>query len=238
VIAVAAVAAAVFTGLYTHYAAAQLSAMRQTLDEMRKSGAVATDQMWQAIGNINWLARGMDGSLKQAQLAMRASEKQSQSALDASIALSRLDRRPWIGITDSRLTQFEKGKPIKLDIREVNSGKTPAVGVRGCIRYAFSERLVPGPVKEWGRDYLTFEQTPFQPIAPQADTAQGIEISGSPVATQYDAVAGGFRILYIYGELHYSDTAGVTDGFTRFCLYLDARVPPKLSYCKEFNDLR
>src|SRR5882672_2873622 len=65
----------------------QLWVMRGTLDEMKRSGKSATDQMWHAIGNINWLARTTDESLKQAGHAIEESRKQSIA-----------DRRPYVTI--------------------------------------------------------------------------------------------------------------------------------------------
>ncbi len=73
----------------------QLGVMRGTLDEMKRGGVAATDQAWQAIGNINWLARTMDGSLQQA-----------QRALDASIEISRTDQRAWVGVVSVNGANF------------------------------------------------------------------------------------------------------------------------------------
>jgi len=46
-----------------------------TLEEMKRSGAQSTDQMWQAIGNVNWMARTMDQS-----------QKKTSASLDATLA--------------------------------------------------------------------------------------------------------------------------------------------------------
>ena len=48
------------TRRYTIYAGGQLQVMRDTLAEMKRIGQSATEQIWQAIGNINWLAREMN----------------------------------------------------------------------------------------------------------------------------------------------------------------------------------
>jgi len=40
---------------------------------MKRSGSVATDQAWRAIGNLNWIARTMDGTLAQAERGLNAS---------------------------------------------------------------------------------------------------------------------------------------------------------------------
>ncbi len=42
----------------------QLGVMHGTLAEMKRSGEQSTEQVWSAIGNINWMARTMDQSSK------------------------------------------------------------------------------------------------------------------------------------------------------------------------------
>lgn len=79
---------------------AQLNAMQGQLDEMRRSGAAATDQTWQAIGNINWMARSMDMSQKVAQRSIESGERQSKTALNASIENMHQEQRAWVGIAD------------------------------------------------------------------------------------------------------------------------------------------
>jgi|ERR1035438_993017 hypothetical protein len=115
----------------------QLKVMQGTLEQMRSSGSVATDQTWQAIGNMNWLARGMDTSTRQAQQAMATSQAQSKTALDASVEAARLDQRAWVGLaefttiggaetTDNGHEGFSY-KSVQIAIR--NSGKTPAINL-------------------------------------------------------------------------------------------------------------
>jgi hypothetical protein len=76
----------------------QLSVMQGTLAEMQRSGNAATNQTWQAIGNINWLARTMDGSLQQNRQSMVAGTEQSKASLKAVIDASKLDQRAWVGV--------------------------------------------------------------------------------------------------------------------------------------------
>ncbi|MGA8027367.1 MAG: hypothetical protein WB992_09480, partial [Bryobacteraceae bacterium] len=54
----------VATICYTVFAALQWRTMGDTLNEMKRSGNVTTDQVWHAIDNMNWMAQSMDGSLK------------------------------------------------------------------------------------------------------------------------------------------------------------------------------
>ncbi|MGA9671793.1 MAG: hypothetical protein WBQ94_21455, partial [Terracidiphilus sp.] len=48
----------------------QLVAMQEQLAEMKRGGEQSTEQMWSAIGNINWEARSMDWSQKSTKQAM------------------------------------------------------------------------------------------------------------------------------------------------------------------------
>ncbi len=85
----------------------QWHTMEQTLTEMKSSGATATKQLWDAIGNMNWMARTADGALRQTRESMAAGDRQSKAALAASISQGKagLDvsirslewsQRPWI----------------------------------------------------------------------------------------------------------------------------------------------
>ena len=128
----------------------QLKVMQGTLEQMRHSGSVATDQTWQAIGNMNWLARGMDESVRQTQqavasgkdqskVAMEASAAQSKAAIDASVATARTDQRAWVGIVgvDTIGGIVKEGgdvaaKDARFTVQSVsvvlrNSGRTPSL---------------------------------------------------------------------------------------------------------------
>ena len=76
--------------------------MRQTLGEMRSSGAAATNQLWQAIGNMNWMARTADGSLKQAQHTLDATLKESDSENKRTVGMMHqqleITDRAWLRV--------------------------------------------------------------------------------------------------------------------------------------------
>jgi hypothetical protein len=54
----------VATVIYAGVPIFQLLAMRGTLSEMKRTSEQNTEQMWSAIGNLNWMARSMDWSQK------------------------------------------------------------------------------------------------------------------------------------------------------------------------------
>jgi hypothetical protein len=108
----------------------QLWVMKQQLTEMKRSGESATDQMWSAIRNMNWMARSMDNSVQQ-----------SSKALEASIAASYLDERAWVSIKSVTLsTPYFLNRDGQITITLANSGKTPALEV-GIAKASFGPVL-------------------------------------------------------------------------------------------------
>lgn len=69
----------------------------RTLDEMKKSGAQTTDQVWRAISNLNWMAQSMDYSQKQAKVALdetlREMQRQTSAQKEQSAVALRQDQR-------------------------------------------------------------------------------------------------------------------------------------------------
>jgi hypothetical protein len=120
--------------------------MQGTLDEQKRSGEQSTDQVWKAIGNINWMARSADLSQKVTKETAEASGIQSGKALNASIDNFHQDQRPWLGMT-ALVTKEQQGRPnIRTDRPHnmtvatgylLNSGKTPAHNVRVLVGSAY-----------------------------------------------------------------------------------------------------
>jgi hypothetical protein len=107
------------TFFYTRYARGQLDAMQGQLQEMRRSGQSATDQMWQAIGNLNWQAQS------------------TQGALNLTRDQFRMDQRPYIWVTGNLgtpdWTAMRGSTNLATDLGQVlwtvhytNYGRTPA----------------------------------------------------------------------------------------------------------------
>jgi hypothetical protein len=122
--------AVIMSGLAALFVCFQWVVMKQTLKEMQTSGNTSTNQLWQAIGNMNWMARTADGALQQAQESTNANKAQSLKSLNATIEQSRLEQRAWIGIDNWVLEKFAVGAPVVLKVRVMNRGRTPAVDVR------------------------------------------------------------------------------------------------------------
>jgi len=122
----------------------QLTVMQGQLNEMKRSGEQSTEQMWSAIGNVNWMARSMDLSQKESQKGIESNARQSQEQFTKilgqmkgqiataqganAIAKQALEAqtRPWIGIVG--LPQFTiAGDPAKFDLSLHNYGNSPAI---------------------------------------------------------------------------------------------------------------
>lgn len=142
---------------YAFIAGFQLIAMDGTLAEMKRSGEQSTQQMWSAIGNINWEARSMDWSQKVNQQSMEASKQQAQDSIRAAIEASRLDQRAWVGmnIVVTGPLEFRPDEvflPVKIQLH--NFGRSPAQFVKPFIR------LVPEPTTQHLENYCDFLDRP------------------------------------------------------------------------------
>jgi hypothetical protein len=111
--------------------------MSRTLAEQERSGEKSTDQVWKAIGNINWMARSADWSQKVAQSSI---EKTLESASDQS----RLDERAWVSLDHVENTPLvSPGVNSAIKTMEnsytsliiKNTGRTPAESV--LVFYGF-----------------------------------------------------------------------------------------------------
>jgi len=140
-----------------------------------------------------------------AQMALDASNKQSKSALDASIAASRDDQRAWVAETAVGCDDPEIGKVVKAFANWNNSGKT------------FAKKVVP-------RVHLIFVPTPITDekaliklaslarvnvgsigvLAPNGQYKTPIE-TAQPVNESDKGRISGDWYTYIWGEMTYDD---------------------------------
>lgn len=106
----------------------QLNIASKALDDAEHGNVIATDQIWKAIGNINWLAKEMMNAVNQAKISSATSEQDARKALDASIAAFRTDQRAWLNLVDFHLAaEPVPGKDLTILFSIQNSGKTPAI---------------------------------------------------------------------------------------------------------------
>jgi len=91
------------------------------------AASVATEagrQVAELHGLAEQTEKNTAAQISQAALAREVSEKQSNAALNASIAATRAELRAWVGVADVKT--LGKAGEIDLEILIRNSGKTPA----------------------------------------------------------------------------------------------------------------
>ena len=226
----------------------QLAQMKNTLIEMKTSGAAATNQTWQAIGNMNWLASEMMHANTQSKSTAESTELNSKRALDTSIEIARNDQRAWLGATDP-IPQFvvgekrvfvKDGETIAFSMPVKNFGKTLAMHYHSEGGYRILKstealtnpssltRVIPeGPNGDAGSDSV------LQPGVILLDNI-GANL-GSAVATSdlIRSLSSGNDILYIFGRLDYSDIFGKRH-FTTYCMFLSKDLAQFSDY-RHFN---
>jgi hypothetical protein len=132
-VAVGTAVAAAAAVVYTYTAHKQLGKMQETLEEMRKSGQSSTSLANQVIGNMNWLAKGLDGSVQQNQRAMDKQFALMAGQLDTMRRQLEATDRPWIKVDPSvasPLTFTARGNlqaAVTLTLK--NIGRSVAVNV-------------------------------------------------------------------------------------------------------------
>lgn len=153
-------------------------------------------------------------------------------ALDHTMRNSRLDQRAWVGPKIAELPpEIKAGISLKFGVEQINTGKTPAVNVRGITR---------------GRSVLEGSAVvPYYPpmvkggsigiIQPGAVTHQfTVPVVMTP--EQVDALETGEYIFYWYGEISYEDIFGGIH-CTTYCFFLEPGLKSS-SQCLGYNEIR
>lgn len=217
-------------GADTHQLAFQASLQSRNM----RSVSDAADKIRQAAENmVKQDTRIADN----AQKAMDASNRQNKAALDATIATSQLDERAWVGIGNFRITQFEKGKSLKVDIEIFNSGKTPALQTEQVSGFGYELGFpVRIPPSAWFNG-STKPFIPFEAIPPQGRYSIHSEIPEETISQLYDPVKSRDRTIYVFGEIRYKNISGAS-GDTEYCLFMSDPDKPDLAFCNAHNDMK
>jgi hypothetical protein len=228
------------------FACLQWVAMRQTLSEMKTSGDVSTNQVWQAIGNMNWLAKTADGSLHQTQNAIAENKRQSTISLNATIEQNRLDQRAWVGpvqVEDTRTKDaagnavfVTEGSASQFIVRIKNTGKTPAMNVLMQISDLISGGNPPPEFSEKMAKYETEGIGPESRSVMQPQQETGFPTSGRIIYTHdlIEMVKSSKAKIWVYGKITYNDVFRRPHK-TIFCMELSPDLE-RLSQCKEYNE--
>jgi hypothetical protein len=113
--------------------------MKETLGEMKSSGEQATQEMHDAIENINWMARSMDWSQKVSKKGIEDSGMQAQKSLEATSSEMQQDRRAWVSISvipEGQLELRAEVGVLPLRLTMTNVGHSPAEFVKPWAQLA------------------------------------------------------------------------------------------------------
>lgn len=194
----------------------QLSVMQGQLDEMKRSGQTATDQMWAATGNMNWMAKSMDRSATQA-----------AKSVEASSDALRTDQRAWISIVGiSGNTELVLGQSMNSGLGIANSGKTPALKlhIRDNVKTLLNgQRPNFLDLKSSTNEATTAPNRVF-PLILDTNHAHPVD---EHIYT--DVVTRRIARIFVYGRIDYDDVFGFHH-WTEFCNVYDPDLKV-LTYC-------
>lgn len=253
---------AISNGFYSCYARKQFIIMDGTLAETRRSGQQSTEQVWRAIDNLNWAARSMDLSQKQAQKgidqAIAKLNIQAKAAGNTAVATGRLatdsdqalressdaailDQRPWIGVRGPLVGQvtLEPNKTFNVEILFFNTGKTAAFHATLCKNMQVFPVNLGGPPPS---NVPGMQCSNAGAIAPQFPfPLNGDDTPTGYIHNQYDEIMNGTKFLYLWGNMTYHQVHSKPGPYipfeTDFCFVYD-RIIKNLTLCEAGNDMR
>ena len=174
---------------------------KEQADKMKDMSEAAEKIRLAAEGMVTQEQRIADN----AKLASEASNRQSKTALDASIAASRNDQRAWLGIHAMGVVlPIETNHPLKINFATVNSGKTAASDTTGHIYVTWSDHPITTKLTEnLTQSTPTTKRTLF-PGVPY--TSEFIALRADEMTEdRVKAFKDGNIWLYAYGNVSYTD---------------------------------
>jgi hypothetical protein len=154
----------------------------------------------------------------------------SNAALQASIESSHNEQRAWVAIQSIAITTLESGKPLRTEMKIINTGKTVAIDVDypGVLKPSLGEIDVE----------KVFKETP-QPAHAIAVLFPGIDETvpaetPEPLTQQHvDAIKDRRLLVYFITDIHYKDIFK-KEHITQFCgLFVPAKN--KFEACHQHN---
>jgi hypothetical protein len=250
IMAIATIAIAFSTGVYTHYSKKQWAAMDSQAKIMQGQLSTAkvafADAQKSGIEQSDRAERLTKANEKIAQASKQSVDTARQVAiksLDTTIGNFHLEQRAWIGTTTysppmysdgSKSVYAKEGQELKVTITIANTGKTVARKVNHDVSmYLLSP----------GEDYISKYEEGVQISNPQHSTTVlqpgGTTNLETPLFTtvtkvNIDNIVSGKTILYIAGKITYDDIFNGQHS-TKFCL----RLKPDLtgfSHCSTYNE--
>ncbi len=210
--------------------------------------AVLVYQAYVMQSSLTVARNSADAATRGAVAAGRAADSAKQSA-DISEKTMRLDQRAWINASISQAPLID-GQPIKMPLKLVNTGKTPAVNVDGVIVVnLLSQNEQPDFAYRTGHPRLRFEGGTFLPgipsdyLLPVLPKHLALEKPLNPILCTPEIrqnIENGSAYIVVHGKVTYDDIFGISHWLT-FCTY-SHNVPglptqPTASTCGKYNDV-
>lgn len=172
-------------------------------------------------------------TIKQNKESLEKSLAQGEKALNTTITNSKLDQRAWLGLAKNKVVQFEKTKPVKVDIVAINSGKTPALKIMVAAKFGWNSSVTQSPNEEWFKN-LNFH--PQGSVPPQGTFVYHVNADWDKMALPYEALKENRQTIYVFGEIRYKDISGGSNT-TEFCLYISDPTSMDLAMCDTHNNM-
>jgi len=242
------------------YAEAQACAARKIADASNRNAqaaekaataaanfATSADQIRQETANaVGELKRAANDS----ETAMRENSRNAQNALNTSIEASKLDQRPWFGISQFKILKYDPDdpkQPFRMEIEFKNTGKTPARQIHVFGVFGIHDSRAEGPKDDEWKSFLTsYAQEAGRfvaaPNAPRGyivgDFGQGPEnqLFRSLFTQNFAAIRNSSKFLSYFGQAAYIDTDN-RPHTTKFCLVLADIETKQLAHCGRGNDM-
>ncbi|CAN5916357.1 hypothetical protein BH11VER1_BH11VER1_21760 [soil metagenome] len=138
---------------------------------------------------------------------LEESLRNNQAVLDASLKASRLDQRAWVGVKSIQMFPMEVGKPLKMEIKFSNSGKTFALDVRhtGILRLSDKPLSDVAPEDRESLEKQPKQQPTLVTLAPNGESMIPCT-SLAPITEEMVAAINNGKVhVYLVGEISYTD---------------------------------
>lgn len=177
-------------------------------------------------------AAHLEGIINTAQGNMQTMADSSTNSIKATQDSMRLDQRAWVGIGTFEVAQFDD-KKVRINIENVNSGKTPALSRSDGFNIRWDPQVRKGPAREM-MDKLTFSAAEAMP--PQGHHTMHIELNWKDPGL-YQLVKDKSTFISVFGEIRYEDVFGHVVHRTDFCIWLVDPETKELGFCETGNNM-
>ena len=149
---------------------------------------------------------------------------------------SRLEYRPWIGVSGGLVSPIEVAKKIEIRFALVNTGKTPAINVQVQCNAVILPTVA--DIGDWmwlhGTSTVGFSSHPTFP--PNGTIMQTVTCDGPHSKQTLDNISNKKAFVYSWGSIAYGDTLG-GQHTTSFCYIVDPERKNELTAYSQGNSM-